>query len=143
MHTTFIAEMEQDRELLDPRVIAAAAALGMTVMKAKETAARLNISLLAMLGLKEAPVGQIVEKYVLGGPLVNPKEEGGLSTNMQNLFGCYKMHIKRTSNVISWRTLERSITSKDTRYIFNWTNCFIYSISTNSTYLSSLPIVCK
>jgi hypothetical protein len=48
-----------------------------------------------MLGLEEALVGQIVEKYVLGGPLINPKEEGGLSTNMQNLLGWYKMHIKK------------------------------------------------
>jgi hypothetical protein len=64
----FIAEMDKDHELLDPRVIAAAAAaLGMTVMKAKEIEAGMNISLLAMLGLEEAPVGQIVEKYVLGG----------------------------------------------------------------------------
>jgi hypothetical protein len=39
IHMVFIAEMDQDRELLDPRVIAAAATLGMTVMKAKETAA--------------------------------------------------------------------------------------------------------
>jgi hypothetical protein len=56
-----------DRELLDPRLIAAAGALGMTIMKAKEIAARLNISILAMLGLEEAPVGHIVEKYVMGG----------------------------------------------------------------------------
>jgi hypothetical protein len=107
--------MDKDRELLDPRVIAAAGALGMTVMKAKETAARMNLSLLAMLGTKEAPVGQIVPKYVLGGPLISPEEEDGLSTNMRNLLGWYKVHIKiRTSNVISWRMLERSITSKDT-----------------------------
>jgi hypothetical protein len=106
--------MDKDRELLDPRVIAAAGALGMTVMKAKETAIGMNISLLAMLGHEEAPVGQIVEKYVLGGPLINHEEEGGLSTNMRNLLGWYKIHIKRTSNVISWRTLERSIASKDT-----------------------------
>jgi hypothetical protein len=59
--------MDMDRELLDPRVIGAAGALGVTVMQAKETAARLNISLLALLGLEEAPVGQIVEKYVMGG----------------------------------------------------------------------------
>jgi hypothetical protein len=58
-----------DHELLDPRVIGAAGALGMTVMKVKETAARLNIPLLALLGLEEAPVGQIVEKYVMGGGL--------------------------------------------------------------------------
>jgi hypothetical protein len=56
-----------DRELMDPRVIGAVGALGMTVMKAKETAAALNISLLALLGLEEAPVGQIVQKYVMGG----------------------------------------------------------------------------
>jgi hypothetical protein len=67
----------------------------MTVVKAKETAAGLNISLLAMLGLEEAPVGQIVEKYAMGGPLIKPEEEGGLSTNMQNLLGWYKMHIEK------------------------------------------------
>jgi hypothetical protein len=68
-----------------------------------------------MLGIEEAPVGQIVPQYVLGGPLISPEEEDGLSTNMQNLLGWYKVHIKeRTSNVMSWRTLERSITSKDT-----------------------------
>jgi hypothetical protein len=54
----------------------------MTVMKAKETAARMNLSLLAMLGTEEAPVGQIVPKYFLGGPLISPEEEDGLSTNM-------------------------------------------------------------
>jgi hypothetical protein len=67
----------------------------MTVMKAKETVTRLNISLLAMLGLEEAPVGQIVEKYVIRGPLINPEEEDDLSTNMRNLLGWYKMHIKK------------------------------------------------
>jgi hypothetical protein len=60
----FGAEMDKDRELLDLRVIAAAGALGMTVMMAKETATGMNISLLAMLGLEEALVGKIVEKYV-------------------------------------------------------------------------------
>jgi hypothetical protein len=52
---------------LDPRVIGAAGALGITVMQAKEIAARLNIPLLALLGLEEAPMGEIVEKYVMGG----------------------------------------------------------------------------
>jgi hypothetical protein len=63
----FRADLDMDCELLDPRVIGAAGALGMTVMKAKETATELNISLLALLGLEEEPVGQIVEKYVMGG----------------------------------------------------------------------------
>jgi hypothetical protein len=79
--------MDMDSELLDPRVIAVAGALGMTIMKAKETATRLNISLLAMLGLEEAQVGQIVEKYVIGVPLIKPEEEDDLSTNMRNLLG--------------------------------------------------------
>jgi hypothetical protein len=74
--------MDKDHELLDPRVIAAAAALDMTVMKAKETAAGMGIPLLALLGLEEASVGQLVERYVLGEPLINPEEEGSLSTNM-------------------------------------------------------------
>jgi hypothetical protein len=52
--------MYKDRELLDPRVIAAAGALGMNIMQAKETEAEMNLSLLAMLGIEEAPVGQIV-----------------------------------------------------------------------------------
>jgi hypothetical protein len=48
-----------------------------------------------MLGLEEAPVGKIVVKYLLGRPLINPEEEGGLSTNMRNLLDWYKMHIKK------------------------------------------------
>jgi hypothetical protein len=39
-------------------------------------------------------MGQIVEKYVLGGPLISPEEEDDLSTYMQNLLGWYKVHIK-------------------------------------------------
>jgi hypothetical protein len=67
---------------LDPRVVGAAKLLGITVRDAKETADRLNMPLLALLGLEEALVGQIVEQYVLGGPLIKPEEEGGLSTHM-------------------------------------------------------------
>jgi hypothetical protein len=85
--------MDKDRELLDPRVIAAARALGMTVMQAKETAAEMNLSLLAMLGIEEALMGQIVQKYVLGGPLISLEEEDDLSTHMRNLLGWYKVHI--------------------------------------------------
>jgi hypothetical protein len=94
IHTSFRAKMDKDRELLDPRVIAAAGALGMTVTQAKETTAGMNLSLLAMLGTEEAPVGQIVPKYVLGGPLINPEEEDGISTHMRNLLGWYKVHIQ-------------------------------------------------
>jgi hypothetical protein len=113
--SAFRADLDMDRDLLDPRVIGAARALGITVMQAKETAAGLNMPLLALLGLEEALVREIVERYVMGGPLIKPEEEGGLSTNMGNRLDWYKMNIEKgTSNVISWRTLERSITSKDT-----------------------------
>jgi hypothetical protein len=71
-----------DHELLDPRVIGAAKLLGITIMQAKETAAGLNMPLLALICLKEVPLGEIVERYVMGGPLIKPEEEGGLSTNM-------------------------------------------------------------
>jgi hypothetical protein len=64
---------------------------------------------------------------------------------MRNLLGWYKAHTEKkgTSNVLSARTLERSITSKDTWYIFHWKNCFSYSISVTSTSLSWVAIVCK
>jgi hypothetical protein len=78
---------------LDPRVVGAAQLLGITVMQAKETAEGLNMPLLALLGLEEAPVGEIVEQYVMGGPLIKPEEERGLSTNIRNLLGWYKAHI--------------------------------------------------
>jgi hypothetical protein len=52
--------------------------------------------LLALLGLEEAPVGEIVEQYVLGGgALIKPEEEGGLSTHMRNMNSWYKEHIKK------------------------------------------------
>jgi hypothetical protein len=85
IHTAFRAKMDKDCELLDSRVIAAAGALGMTIMQAKEAAAEMNLSLLAILGIEEAPMGQIEQKYILGGALISPEEEDGLSTHMQNL----------------------------------------------------------
>jgi hypothetical protein len=65
--TAFGADINMDHELLDPRVVEAAKLLGVTVTEAKESAAALNISLMAMLGLEEALVGKIVERYVMGG----------------------------------------------------------------------------
>jgi hypothetical protein len=96
---------------LDPRVVEAAKLLGVTVAGAKESAATLNISLMTMLGLEEAPVGEIVEQYVLGGPLIKPEEERNLSTNMRNLLGWYKTYIQK-KNFKHFITLEldRSIT---------------------------------
>jgi hypothetical protein len=80
---------------LDPRVEGPAKLLGITIMQAKETADGLNMPLLALLGLEEVPVGEIVEQYVLGGPLIKPEEEGGVSTHMRNLNGWYKEHIQK------------------------------------------------
>jgi hypothetical protein len=40
-------------------------------------------------------VGEIVERYVMGGPLIKPEEERGLSTNMRNLLGWYKAHTEK------------------------------------------------
>jgi hypothetical protein len=93
--TSFRADLEEDRLLLDPRVVAAAQLLGLTVREAKENADLLNVPLLVMLGLEEAPVGEVVEQYVLGGPLIKPEEERGLSTHMRNLLGWYKVHIQK------------------------------------------------
>jgi hypothetical protein len=45
----------------------AAKLLGLTVTEAKESATALNISLLVLLGLEEAPVGEIVDRYVIWG----------------------------------------------------------------------------
>jgi hypothetical protein len=64
-------------------------------MQAKKTAAELNMPLLVLLGLEEAPVGEIVGKYVMGSPQIKPEEEGSLSTNKRNLLGWYKTHIEK------------------------------------------------
>jgi hypothetical protein len=93
--TSFRADLEEDRLLLDPRVVAAAQLLGLTVREAKQNAALLNVPLLLMLGLEEAPLGEVVEQYVLGGPLIKPEDERGLSTHMRNLLGWYKVHIQK------------------------------------------------
>jgi hypothetical protein len=87
IHTAFKADLEEVRLLLDPRVVGAAKLLGISVMQAKETTDGLNMPLLALFGLEEAPVGEIVEQYVLGGPLIKPEEERSLSTHMRNLNG--------------------------------------------------------
>jgi hypothetical protein len=87
--------MDKDTELLDPRVIAGARELGMTIAQAKETTAEMNISLRAMLGIEEAPKGHIVQNYVLGGPLIPAEEEAGLSTYMRQLLSWYKVHIQK------------------------------------------------
>jgi hypothetical protein len=80
----FRADMDNDYELLDPRVIVAARARNMSVLQAKEAAAAINLSL-QMLDIEEAPKGQIALQFFLRVPLISPKEEVGLSTYMQNV----------------------------------------------------------
>jgi hypothetical protein len=58
--------------------------MNMSVSQAKEAAAAMNLSLLQMLGIEEAPKGEIALQYVLRGPLIRPEEEAGLSTHMRN-----------------------------------------------------------
>jgi hypothetical protein len=90
IHTSFRADLKEDQLLLDPRVVGAAKLLGIIVMQAKETADGLNMPLFALLGLEEVRVGEIVEHYIMGRPLIKPEEEGRLLTHMQNLNSWYK-----------------------------------------------------
>jgi hypothetical protein len=48
-----------------------------------------------MLGIEEAPKGEISWQYVIRGHLVSPKEEARLSTHMRNMLSWYKEHIKK------------------------------------------------
>jgi hypothetical protein len=66
--------MDKDYELLDSRVIVAARAINMSISQAKEAAAAINLSILQMLDIEEAPKGQISLQYVLRGPLISPEE---------------------------------------------------------------------
>jgi hypothetical protein len=51
----------------------------MSVTQAKETAAKMNISLRQMFGIEEVPTGQVSLQYVLQGPLISPEAKAGLS----------------------------------------------------------------
>lgn len=116
----FRADMDKDFELLDPRAINAAREQGITVAQAKENATAMGMSLGQLLGYEEAPKCEIARKYVKGKPLVSREEEARLSVHMRNLHEWYMRQAKKKStrkNGFRW-TLEMSITSKITRYIF-------------------------
>jgi hypothetical protein len=92
----FRADMDKYYELLDPRIIHAARELSMSVSQAKEQADTICISLAQILGIEEAPKGEISRQYVIRGPLVSPEEEASLSTHMRNMLSWYnKEHIKK------------------------------------------------
>jgi hypothetical protein len=131
-----------DRDLLDPRVVGAAKLMGVTVKEAKETATALNISLLAMLGLEEAPVGEIVERYVMGGPLIKPEEKRGLSTNMRNLLDWYKAHTDKR-DFKRFITLDVKEEHYFKRYLIHIPLDELFQIFNQRTSLSSVAIVCK
>ena len=80
-----------DAELMDPTIIAAAAAQRLTVTGAREQAAQMGMTLRAVLGLEEAPVSEVVITYVPNGPLVEPAQEEDLPPQMKNLLIWYKV----------------------------------------------------
>ena len=53
----------------DPEIIAAAAALGLTVASAMKQASEMGLTLRAFLGLEDAPVCEIALQYVRNGSL--------------------------------------------------------------------------
>ena len=79
---------------MDPAILAAATAQGMTVTAAKERAAEFGMTLRALLGREDAPVSEVAFTYVRNGPLVEPVQEASLPTQMRNLLRWYKNFIK-------------------------------------------------
>ena len=77
----------------DPEIIAAAAALGLTVASAMKQASEMGLTLRAFLGLEDAPVCEIALQYVRNGPLVEPAREKSLPPQMRNLLRWYKQFI--------------------------------------------------
>nr|XP_051210356.1 uncharacterized protein LOC127327617 isoform X2 [Lolium perenne] len=94
MTLSFRADMDKDFELMDPAIIAAAAAQGMTVTGAIERATEFGMTLRALLGLEDAPLSEVAFTYVPNGPLVEPAQEASLPTQMRNLLRWYKDFIK-------------------------------------------------
>jgi hypothetical protein len=74
-----------DMKLLDPAILAAARAQGLTVTVAKERAAEFGMTLRACLGLEDAPISELAFKYMPNGPLVEPAQKESLPTQMHNL----------------------------------------------------------
>ena len=87
--------MDQDLELLDPRAMAAAKELGITVSQAKENATVMGMSLGQLLGYESAPMLEMARKYVQGEPMVSNVELAGLSTHMRNLHTWYLVHTSK------------------------------------------------
>ena len=87
--------MDKDMQLLDPRAIAAARELGITVAQAKENATVLGMSLGELLGYEDAPLAPIARNYVKGQPLVSHDKYKLLSTHMRNLHDWYMMHAEK------------------------------------------------
>jgi hypothetical protein len=91
----FRADMDKDMQLLDPRAIAAARELGITVAQAKENATATGMSLGEYLGYEEEPMGEIARNYVKGQSLVSHEEYTRLSTHMRNLHDWYMMQASK------------------------------------------------
>ncbi|KAK1642485.1 hypothetical protein QYE76_060290 [Lolium multiflorum] len=88
-----------------PDVIAAAAAQGLTVARAKEQAADLGLTLRAALGLDDVAMKDVVFAYVKDGPLVEPAQEEDLPRQMKGLLNCELFQL------FNLRELDKSIIS--------------------------------
>ena len=93
----FRADIDKDLELLEPRAIAAATELGITVLKAKEQATAMGMSLGQLLGYEQTRMLEIARQYVKGEPMVSKEELTRLSTHMRNLHDWYLWHTSRKS----------------------------------------------
>ena len=87
--------MDKDLELLDPRAIAAARELGITVSQAKENATAMGMTLGQLLGYEYQPMLEIARKYVQGESMVSNEELTRLSTHMRNLHNWYMVHTSK------------------------------------------------
>ena len=91
----FRADMDEDMDLMDPLVIAAARDQGLTVREAKESAIAIGMTLRQLLNIDAPPMGEIARKYVRGKGLVSRAEAAKLSTNMRSLHKWY-LSVTRT-----------------------------------------------
>ena len=112
----FRVAMDKDLELLDPRAIAAAKELGVTVSQAKEQATALGMSLGQLLGYEHAPMLEMARKYVQGEPMVSNEEMTGLSTHMRNLHTWYLVHTSK-KDAKEWFPLDVRVEHFFKRYI--------------------------
>ena len=105
INKAFKADVNREFQSIDPRAIAAAKEMGITLEEAKITAAEWNMSLSQMFGYEDTPFGDVVRNYVRGEPLVLHVEESQLSTYMRAL---HKWYLNETAkrDPIDWFSVD-------------------------------------